>query len=202
MKQNAIIIAVMALFVGGVGGYMIADKDDYIMEGMDHSTMVSDDNENNSMPMDTMDHSMVMVVSERDFVSGMIPHHQEAVDTATEVLARGGSTAEVIALAENIVIAQEREIAMLKQWHEDWYGEAYVEDSSYQSMMRDLSQLSGADLDTRFLEDMIPHHVGAIMMAQSVRPYIEHQEITDMADAIIQTQAAEIELMNELLTRI
>jgi len=154
------------------------------------------------MPMDTMDHSMVMVVSERDFVSGMIPHHQEAVDTATEVLARGGSTAEVIALAENIVIAQEREIAMLKQWHEDWYGEAYVEDSSYQSMMRDLSQLSGADLDTRFLEDMIPHHVGAIMMAQSVRPYIEHQEITDMADAIIQTQAAEIELMNELLTRI
>jgi len=73
---------------------------------------------------------------------------------------------------------------------------------SYQSMMRDLSQLSGADLDTRFLEDMIPHHVGAIMMAQSVRPYIEHQEITDMADAIIQTQAAEIELMNELLTRI
>jgi len=40
------------------------------------------------------------------------------------------------------------------------------------------------------------------MMAQSVRPYIEHQEITDMADAIIQTQAAEIELMNELLTRI
>jgi len=110
MKQNTILIAVVALLIGGIGGYMIADKDEYGMEGMDHSMMMSDDDETNAKPMRNMsgmDHSMMMVSSEREFVAGMIPHHQEAVDTANEVLARGGSTAEIRALAEEIVVAQE-----------------------------------------------------------------------------------------------
>lgn len=205
MKQNTILIAVVALLIGGIGGYMIADKGDYEMEGMDRSMMVYQDDDTNSMPMGNMggmDHSAMMVSSEREFVAGMIPHHQEAVDTANEVLAQGGSTPEIRTLAEEIVIAQETEIAMLKEWHLAWYGEEYVEEDSYQPMMRDLSELSGADLDQRFLEDMIPHHMGAIMMAQSVRPHIEHQEVTDMADAIMKTQIAEIELMRELLATI
>jgi uncharacterized protein (DUF305 family) len=219
MKQNTILIAIIALLVGGIGVYLVTgnDTEDYAMEGM-----MSDQNEQsdmggmhmmpdgtmmgNNMPMGNMgnmngmDHSMMMVNSEREFVTGMIPHHQEAVDTAQEVLARGGSTAEIRTLATEIIAAQETEIAMLMQWHLAWYGEAYVADSSYQPMMRDLSQLSGAALDQRFLEDMIPHHMGAIMMAQSVRPYITQPEITDMADAIMTTQTAEIEVMQELLS--
>lgn len=206
MKENTILIAVIALLIGGIGGYLIADKDECYMQDMDHSMMMPDKNDSDSMmPMGNMagmDHEAMMVSSEREFVVGMIPHHQEAVDTANEVLARGGTTEEIRTLAEGIVAAQETEIAMLKAWHLSWYGEDYVQNDSYQPMMRDLSQLSGADLDRRFLEDMIPHHMGAIMMAQSVRPHIEHQEITDMADAIMETQSAEIELMNELLTTI
>jgi len=152
--------------------------------------------------MTGMDHSAMMVSSEREFVTEMIPHHQEAVDTANEVLERGGSNEQVVILANEIIAAQETEIALLKQWHEEWYGEEYVADGSYQPMMRDLSQLSGADLDRRFLEDMIPHHMGAMMMAQSVRPHIEHQEIADLADAIMETQSVEINLMRDLLTKI
>ena len=205
MNQNTILIAVIALLIGGIGGYFIADKNDYGMKGMDHSMMMSDDKESDTRPMGNMggmDHSAMMVSSEREFVAGMIPHHQEAVDTANEVLARGGTTEELRTLAEEIIEAQETEIAMLKEWHLEWYGEEYVETGSYQPMMRDLSQLSGADLDRQFLEDMIPHHMGAIMMARSVRPHIEHQEISDMADAIMETQTAEIELMQRLLSEI
>jgi uncharacterized protein (DUF305 family) len=204
MKQNTVLITVIALLIGGIIGYSLIDSkesDMYGMDGMDHGMMNTDDRDSDDMPMgnmDDMDHSM-MVKSEREFVTGMIPHHQEAADTAKEVLARGGSNEAVRTLALNIVEAQETEIALLKQWHLDWYGEEYVADDSYQSMMRDLSQLSGAPLDERFLQDMIPHHMGAIMMALSVRPYIEHQEITDMADAIMKTQAAEVDLMRNLL---
>ena len=144
----------------------------------------------------------MMVSSEREFVAGMIPHHQEAVDTANEVLARGGSTEAMQTLAEDIIAAQEKEIADLLQWHEDWYGVTYEPDGSYQPMMRDLSELSGADLDRQFLTDMIPHHEGAIMMANSVRPYVTHEEISLMADAIVSTQAAEIALMQQLLTEL
>ncbi len=207
MKQNTILIAIIALLVGGIVGYALIDTDEYEMGDMMHESM-ENDGDYGQMPMGNMgnmgnmggmDHSMMMVSSEREFVIGMIPHHQEAVDTAKEVLARGGSTEDIRTLATGIIEAQEREIAMLKQWHLDWYGEAYVADDSYQPMMRDLSQLSGAELDERFLQDMIPHHMGAIMMAQSVRPYIEHQEITDMANAIMETQTAEIDLMQDLL---
>jgi uncharacterized protein (DUF305 family) len=149
--------------------------------------------------VNTMDHTMMMVSSEREFLTGMIPHHQEAVDTAQEVLARGGSTPEIRTLATEIIAAQEAEIALLKEWYLAWYGEAYAADDSYQPMMRDLSPLSGAALDKQFLEDMIPHHKGAIMMAESVRPYITKQEITDLANAIMTTQTTEIELMQRLL---
>jgi uncharacterized protein (DUF305 family) len=205
MKQNTILIAVIALLVGGIGGYFLIDRDDYTMNGMDHSMMMS--NESNEdmddMPMGGrmgMDHSAMMVSSEREFLTGMIPHHQEAVDTAKEVVERGGSTPEIKALAENIIIAQELEIAEMKQWHLDWYGEEYVADDSYQPMMRELADLSGAELDQRFLEDMVMHHMGAIMMARSVQPHIEHQEIEVLSKAIVETQTAEIDLMRDLLS--
>jgi len=214
MKQNTILIAVIALTMGLVGGYFITgsinDHDET------HGMMSEESNADGKKPagmggahmmpdgtmmgnMNAMDHSMMMVGSEREFVTGMIPHHHEAVDTAKEVLARGGSTPEIRTLATEIIAAQETEIALLKEWHLAWYGEAYTENNSYQPMMRDLASLSGAALDKQFLEDMIPHHRGAIMMAESVRPYITKQEITDLANAIMTTQTAEIELMQRLL---
>jgi uncharacterized protein (DUF305 family) len=205
MKQNTILITVVALLIGGITGYLIADGDTHYTEEMPHSDMMTGDADAYRMPMGNMgamDHSAMMVSSEKEFVEGMIPHHQEAVDTANEVLARGGSSEAMRTLATEIVAAQEGEIAMLKEWHMSWYGESYEVGGSYQPMMRDLSQLSGADLDRRFLEDMIPHHMGAIMMAQSVRPHIEHQEITDMANAIMETQTAEIALMRTLLAQL
>lgn len=167
---------------------------------MGNPSTPTNSNDSNMGMMGGMDHSMMMVKSEREFLEGMIPHHQEAVDTAKEVIARGGSTPEIKKLAEDIVVAQEKEIAMMKDWYQSWYGEAYVADpKDYKPMMRDLSSLSGAALDKVFLEDMIMHHMGAIMMAQSVQPYIENQEITDLTKAIMETQTAEIELMRQML---
>lgn len=215
MNNQTILVAIAAFLVGGIGGYVIADKDksyeqqEYNKEVSDNTpmgmhrmpdgTMMGDTN-TGMEGMGQMDHMMDMMVgSEREFIEGMIPHHQEAVDTAKEVIERGGSTPEIKQLVENIVVAQEKEIAEMKEWYQDWYGEAYTDNGEYMPMMRELNNLSGAELDQVFLEDMIGHHMGAIMMARSVQPYVEHDEIAELTENIVSSQSAEIAQMRQML---
>ena len=217
MNNQTILIALIALLIGGIGGYTIADKDKSFEESaynkersdnvpmgmhrMPDGTLMGNPSADTGMGgMSQMDHMMAMMVSnEREFIEGMIPHHQEAVDTSNEVIERGGSTPEIKQLVEGIVVAQEAEITEMKQWYQDWYGEPYTDNGEYMPMMRELENLSGAELDRVFLEDMIGHHMGAIMMARSVQPYIEHDEIAELTQAIVTTQSAEIAQMRQML---
>ena len=53
-----------------------------------------------------------------DFARAMIPHHQGAIDMA-EVLLANGKDPTLRQLAEEIISAQEQEIAVLEQWLAD-----------------------------------------------------------------------------------
>lgn len=211
--NNTMLTAIVTLLVGGIGGYMIAQNtvtpmmatdqnSDTVPTGMHRmsdGSLMGNGNTNSSMGMmNGMDHSMMMVSSEKEFITEMIPHHQEAVDTAKEVLARGATTPEIKTLLENIVTAQEKEITDMKSWYEAWYGVPYQPSGNYKPMMRDLSKLNGKDIDKVFLEDMVMHHMGAIMMAQSVQSYIEHDEIRVLTEAITSSQTEEINQMRQL----
>lgn len=50
-----------------------------------------------------------------DFVTGMIPHHQGAIDMA-KVVIEHGHDAQIKKLGEDIIAAQESEIAFMKDW--------------------------------------------------------------------------------------
>jgi uncharacterized protein (DUF305 family) len=68
--------------------------------------------------MDKMHHGMMVPYTgnaDRDFVAGMIPHHQGAVEMA-QVELKYGTDPDLRKLAQDIVAAQEKEIAFMKAW--------------------------------------------------------------------------------------
>jgi len=143
----------------------------------------------------------VAVANDKQFIEHMIPHHQEAIDTSKEVLERGGVIPEVKKLAEDIIVAQESEIADMKAWYKEWFGEDYKDIGMYEAMMRDLSVLSGEELDIIFITDMVVHHQGAIDAVHETAEYDAREEIVTLSQNILTTQQEEIELMKEILSQ-
>ena len=101
-------------------------------------------------------------LDEAGYLAEMIPHHQEAVAAATQ-LARPPRP-EMQALGRRITETQNSEIRQMTGWPAGWYPQQPR--PGYRPMMRDLSALSGDDLDRAFLTDMVPHHMSAVMMSR------------------------------------
>lgn len=61
-----------------------------------------------------------MVTDALSFISEMIPHHQEAVDSSTILLGQTQNTA-LKSILENIISGQDSEITMMKNRLSDQY---------------------------------------------------------------------------------
>jgi uncharacterized protein (DUF305 family) len=145
---------------------------------------------------------------DRHFIEQMIPHHEDAVGMAELALVKAEHP-ELRQLAENIRNNQSQEIAQMRAWYESWYDvEAPKPGTGFQGsgmgMMGMGMMGGGTDLevlevarpfDQEFINQMIPHHQMALMMAQMVLSGSDRKEIQDLARSIIQTQSAEIEQM-------
>jgi len=150
------------------------------------------------------------------FAQMMIPHHQQAVTMSRTLLGKDGIPQDVRELAERIVAAQGPEIDHMNQMLQAW-GQPAVTDSSGMGMndgmmsdgagngmmsdeqMGQLDDAAGADAARIYLEQMIRHHRGAIVMAQNEVDNGQNPEAIALAKAIITAQNAEIEEMEGLL---
>lgn len=145
----------------------------------------------------------------RHFIEQMIPHHDDAIMMA-EIALTKAEHPEIKQLAEDIKRTQSEENAMMREWYKTWYGTNVPDTASTGrgmggGMMMSGGMMGGAmDIDTlksaksfdkTFIEQMIPHHQMAVMMANMVLNGSDRPEIKELAKNIITAQTKEIESM-------
>jgi uncharacterized protein (DUF305 family) len=165
-----------------------------------------------------MDHSMNMDLGPADanydlrFIDGMILHHQGAVVMAQEAQQKS-TRPEIKKLAADIITAQQEEISKMKAWRTAWYTNVAATPMGYSSTMGHMmpmsqeqinsmimsSDLGAADnqFDLRFINGMIPHHEGALVMAKDALAKSNRPEIKQLAEAILASQTGEIDQMKK-----
>ncbi len=146
---------------------------------------------------------------DQHFIEQMIPHHEGAIAMANLALERA-KRSEIKILAQAIIKAQTNENQEMKAWYQDWFGKSVPEGglSSMGGMMsqggmhmggrEDIDRLKNAvDFDREFIEQMIPHHQMAIMMAQMLEAGTDRPEMQQLAKNIIKSQSEEIQKMQD-----
>jgi len=155
-----------------------------------------------------------------EFMSGMIPHHAQAVIMAGWAPTHGARK-DVAIFCERIVVGQRDEIATMQQWLRDrglpvpdatstrhkMKMNGMEHDMLMPGMMTDeqmaaLDKARGPEFDRLFLEGMIRHHQGAIDMVDVLfKSYGAAQDelIYKFASDVQADQSIEIDRMHKML---
>lgn len=167
----------------------------------------------NMMGMRTGIMNMMGENLDKHFIEEMIPHHQDAITMADTALLKAEHK-EIKTLASNIKKSQSAEITKMQSWYKDWYGSDVPQDNDddhdadegmmgqmHGGMMgnnTDTTTLeSAANFDKAFIEEMIPHHQMAVMMANMLIQGTSRPEMKKLAQDIITAQTKEINEMRQ-----
>jgi uncharacterized protein (DUF305 family) len=158
-----------------------------------------------------------------DFMSGMIPHHAQAVIMAGWCDSHGARQ-DVATLCGRIVVGQRDEIKLMQQWLADRglpvpdgkstrmhmkMPNGMEHDMLMPGMLTDeemaaLDKARGPEFDRLFLQGMIRHHQGAIdMVTDLFKAYGAAQDevVFKFANDVQADQAVEINVMKDMLER-
>jgi uncharacterized protein (DUF305 family) len=154
------------------------------------------------------------------FMSGMIPHHAQAILIAGWAATHGASQAVRI-LSERIVVAQRDEIEIMQTWLRDRGQKVPAADATHLRMnmggvehdmlmpgmlnaeeLARLDQARGTEFDRLYLTAMIKHHEGAVAMVDQVLASYggaQDEIVFKLTSDIYADQTTEIDRMQKML---
>ena len=157
------------------------------------------------------------------FMSGMIPHHAQAVLIAGWAPSHGARP-DIQRLAERIVVAQKDEIELVQNWLRERGQPVPAANATHMTMThggmkhdmlmpgmlteQDLKRLDaarGSAFDRLFLEAMIKHHQGAIAMVDELEAADgsrQDETVFRFSQDVYADQTTEIRVMQQLLATI
>lgn len=148
-----------------------------------------------------------------DFLKGMIPHHDSAIDMSVSYLNYGGSNEELKQLAKDIIEAQTGEIEQMKDLikeieasgeKDEAKEEGYL--TAYNKMMSGHAHMNhgtskAPNVEAAYAEGMLMHHQMAVDMSRGILDYTDHEEVKKLAEDIIAAQEKEITQMENILNQ-
>ena len=150
-----------------------------------------------------------------NFLTGMIPHHMQAL-MMVDLAAGKPQSPEFAQLLADVQAAQAPEIDQMSGWLQEW-GEPVPEMMMDHGQAGDMDagdgmegMLTGAEMtalaategdafERAWLHAMVKHHRGAVKMAEAQLANGQHEGTLALAQAIVESQSAEIAYMRELL---
>ena len=157
------------------------------------------------------------------FMSGMIPHHAQAVLIAGWAPSHG-ARADIQRLAERIVVAQKDEIELVQNWLRERGQPVPAANATHMTMshggmqhdmlmpgmlteaeLKRLDAARGSEFDRLFLQAMIGHHKGAISMVDELETADgsrQDETVFRFSQDVYADQTTEIRVMQQLLATI
>ena len=146
------------------------------------------------------------------FMQGMISHHAQALET-TALLYDRSSWQDIRMLAQRIDVSQADEIKMMQDWLKVRAAEIPSIDTHHAhgavlmpgmltpDQMAELAAGTGSEIDRLFLEYMIMHHQGAVVMVEALFASpgaAQESQIFSFASDVIADQSMEITRMRRM----
>lgn len=209
MNKEAILYSIIGLLVGVVAtsffaGYAVNNN----YRGMMQMMGVRGDLDRSSDLLNPPQKMMGNI--DRHFIEQMIPHHEDAITMADIALVKAQHQ-EIKDLATDIKRTQSAEITQMEEWYKGWFGADVPKSSAtmgmhgmgtggmHMGMMGDETDAEGlqnaTNFDKAFIEEMIPHHQMAVMMANMLLASTDRPEMKKLAQDIIVAQTKEIDDM-------
>lgn len=158
------------------------------------------------------------------FARDMQQHHAQAVETSNLVL-ESSRDEQVRTIARDIMLTQQQQIGQMYGWLDLWGLDQSSSEPAMAWMGSDgmeghdmdadapesmpgmatpeqiayLDSLEGPEADRYYLQLMIPHHEGALAMAEAAAADAQTPQVRDLAATIVASQTSELVALRQML---